>query len=142
MGTGEDRLSEGRRQQLLDRIGRQSATIGTNVPESVTIGGTDLNLREFVAETGAMEFVPPEHRQRVREVRATLSHERSALKARLENDPLTVEEATRIADTIVGLDRAIAALDDLRTPDREIEARERSLEDSRAWLSLINQILD
>lgn len=141
MGDAGDPLSDERREELLERVRRRSSTVGTRIPESVTINGTELNLREFVLETRSQEVVPSEQREKVQDVRATLKRERTGLIDRLEHDPLTEEEATRLADTIVGIDRANAALTDLRPADTQPTEQERDVEKERSWVNFLDKIL-
>ena len=135
----DDELDDDRRAALLDRIQHQSATIGTRIPERVTVDGTELALREFVVRTKGLDAVPSEERDRVRSVRSTLRQERERRRRRLESDPLTVGEAEQLADSIVGLDRAIAALKHLRQPPTT-ERREDAVERDRQWIDFLKQI--
>jgi predicted Rdx family selenoprotein len=134
-------VSAERREELLDRIARRGSTIGQRIPEAVTIEGQEIALRSFVWETKKQGVVPPDKRESVQRVRATLNCERDRLKERLRDDPLTTEEAESIADTIVGLDRAITALKSLREPDLQKHAHEEYIESNKRWMNFINQLL-
>ena len=110
-------LTDERREELLERIQRGGATIGQSIPESVEILGSEMNLKEFVWETKKQGVVPPDQHDRVREVRANLTKERNKLKDRLKDESLTRAEGEQLAETIIGLDRALAALKSLRDAD-------------------------
>lgn len=141
--TGDDEpLSDRRRQELLERVQRKSATVGQQLPESVEIQGTEMNLKEFVWETKRQGTVPPELRDRVREVRAKLTTERKERKQRLESAELTEREGKALAQSIVGIDRAISALQNLQEPDIADSARQANVESSRRWVSFLDTILD
>lgn len=142
MSTDDQALSEEHREELLDSIQRGGATVGESIPESVEIDGTEMNLREFVWETKKQGTVPPDQRDRVREVRSSLKREREQRKDRLAGEPLTVADAEQLADSIVGLDRAIAALKSLRAADFASESREQRLEDNRRWVDFLDNILE
>lgn len=73
MENNEQPLGDEQRADLLNRIHRKGSVIGTQLPKSMWIEDTELNLREFVVRTRNQEFVPPDQRDRVRRVRATLS---------------------------------------------------------------------
>lgn len=137
----DDVIAEERREELLQRIAKRGATIGERIPEEVTIDGQPLALRSFVWETKKQGVVPPEKRENVREVRAKLEHERDRLRERLREEPLTEETAEEVADTIVGIDRAIGALSNLREPDFGQQSHEAYIESNRRWLNLIDQLL-
>lgn len=139
--TDDEVVSEQRRSELLDRISRRGATIGEQIPEEVTIDDQTIALRSFVWETKKQGVVPPEKRENVREVRATLNRERDRLKERLRSEDLSPEEAEELAEAIVGIDRAISALKSLREPDLKQHTHEEYVESNRRWVSFIDQLL-
>ena len=134
-------VSEKRRSELLDRISKRGATIGEKIPEEVTIDGQTIPLRSFVWETKKQGVVPPEKRESVREVRSTLNQERTRLKERLRNEDLSPQAAEELADTIVGIDRAISALKNLREPDLQQHTHQEYVESNRRWMNFIDQLL-
>lgn len=140
--SGDDTISDRRRDELLERVQRKSATVGQRLPESVEIQGTEMNLKEFVWETKQQGNVPPELRDRVRKVRAKLNAERTDRKQRLESAELTEAEAEELAQSIVGIDRAISALQNLHEPDLADSARQQEIESNRRWVSFLDNILD
>lgn len=133
-------VSDDRRRALLERISKRGSTIGERIPETVTIDDHEIALRSFVWETKKQGVVPPEQRDDVQRVRATLKRERDRLKDRLENDPLSPTDAESVADTIVGIDRAIAALKSLREPDLQQHAHEEYVASNKRWVNFINQL--
>lgn len=139
---GDDEIERHRREELLARISRRSATVGQRIPDSVDIDGTEMNLKEFVWETKRQGSVPPALRDRVQEVRRKLTAERSERKERLEQAPLTTAEAEDLADSIVGIDRALAALRNLDEPDLAEESQRQDVENDRRWVSFLDTILD
>lgn len=46
------------RRDLLERANRQSATIGQDLPETITVGDDDLPLEEFLIEARKVEGIP------------------------------------------------------------------------------------
>ncbi|CCQ34889.1 hypothetical protein HLRTI_002784 [Halorhabdus tiamatea SARL4B] len=138
----DEPLSDRRREELLERVQRKSATVGQQLPQAVEIQGTEMNLKEFVWETKRQGTVPPELRDRVRKVRAKLTAERKERKQRLESADLTAKEAEDLAQSIVGIDRAISALKNLHEPNLADSARQADVESSRRWVSFLDSILD
>ncbi|QGN07014.1 hypothetical protein Hrd1104_06705 [Halorhabdus sp. CBA1104] len=138
----ESQLDDRRREELLERVTRKSATVGQQIPTAVQIQGTEMNLKEFVWETKRQGTVPPELRDRVREVRRKLTAERAARKERLESATLTESEAEALADSIVGIDRALAALQNLHEPDLAERARKQDVQSNRRWVSFLDTILE
>ena len=142
MGSDDQPLPEERREELLERIQRGGATIGQTIPESVEILGTEMNLNEFVWETKKQGVVPPEERERVRKVRSNLKCEREQRKDRLEAESLTRREGEELAEAIIGLDRALAALKSLHEPDYGDASRKQEIEDDRRWVNFLDNILE
>lgn len=133
-------VSEERREELLERISKRGSTIGERIPEKVTVDGEEIALRSFVWETKKQGVVPPEQRESVQRVRATLKRERDRLTDCLKNDPLSTEEAESVAGTIVGVDRAISALKSLREPDLQQHSHDEYVASNRRWVNFINQL--
>jgi hypothetical protein len=141
--TGDgDALTDRRREELLERVTRKTATVGQRIPTAVDIQGTEMNLKEFVWETKRQGTVPPELRDRVREVRQNLTTERNERKERLESAELTESEAETLAESIVGIDRALAALQNLQEPDLAESARKQEIENNRRWVNFLDNILE
>lgn len=135
-----EQLDKDEREALLRRVDSGTATVGMQVPASVTVDDTDFALREFVVETRRQSTLTPEERERVRTVRERLDAERDRRRDRLAEADLSVDEARALADVIAGLDRAIAALSDLRDRSLEADVHERSIQSHRSWLDFLDQL--
>lgn len=135
-------MDEETRQELLDRVNSQSATVGARLPETITVGGNELHLPEFLIETRKVEGVPPDARETVNEALVSLRNERKQLIERLKTEDLDVEAAEELAETIVGIDRAVNALENLRRPTFGEEARSASLDDHKRWKNFLDTIKD
>ncbi|MDZ7849706.1 MAG: DUF5788 family protein [Halodesulfurarchaeum sp.] len=136
----ESELSSDRRVELLDRIRRRTATIGQQIPETVTIDGEPFDLRAFVVETKSQGGIPPDKRESVRAVRKTLRQDRERRRERLASDSLT--EAEALARTILGLDRALTALGNLAETDLETRSHEEYVDGTRRWVNFVDQLTD
>jgi len=128
------------REKLLARVSRQGATIGASLPETVTVGGEELSLAEFVIETRKVPGVPPEHRELLADAKKTLRNERTRRLERLESDPLDRETAETLADEIIGLDRALHALENIRKPDYGETARTAAIDDHKRWAKFLDTL--
>lgn len=138
----DERIDADRRRELLDRIARQTATIGQQIPEQITVDGEPFDLRAFVVETKSQGGIPPERREAVRDVRQTLKAERERRRKRLESAPLAAAEAEDLVDVILGLDRAISALGNLAETDLAAESHEASLNGTRRWVEFVDQLTE
>lgn len=134
-------MKEHERKQLLERVEREGATIGISIPETVEIDGESLDLRTFVVETKRREVVPPDQRERVEAVKRSLRHERTERKQRLESAAISRAAGEDIVEEIVGLDRALHALENLDSGDIEAERTAKATADQKRWLQFLKKAL-
>ena len=134
-------VKEYERKQLLERIGRDGATVGASVPETIDLQDEPFDLASFVFETKRLEEVPPEHRERVEAVKKRLRKARSERKRRLEHDDIDRAAGEDLVDEIVGIDRALNALESLGVTDLEREAQAAETADQKRWLSFLKKAL-
>ncbi|TKX42312.1 hypothetical protein EXE41_17365 [Halorubrum sp. SD690R] len=146
-------MDEAEREAILDRVTSQSATVGASVPDEVTIDGTAVDLSEFIVETRAVDTVPPEVERKVSSVKSTLRAERERRMARLRGEgaetnagdtpddpPLDRETAELLADEVVGIDRALNALETIRHPDFADAHRSATLDGHERWLAFVDEV--
>ncbi|WP_227354863.1 DUF5788 family protein [Haladaptatus salinisoli] len=129
------------RKQLLERVDREGATIGATIPEAITVQGEDINLREFVFEIKRRETIPPGERDRVDRAKSNLRRERLQRRQRLENEDISREEGERLVESIIGIDRALNALESLGPTDLEAEERAKETADKKRWMSFLKKAL-
>lgn len=128
------------RQALLDRIERDSATVGVAIPERLDLRGETVALRERIL---ALQQTTPlsstEERER-EELLVALRRKRTALVERLETEEMDRSAGEDLVDRIVGIDRARAALRAAgEETDIEEEIRKRHVADMERWQSFIKQ---
>ncbi|MFC7155604.1 DUF5788 family protein [Halomarina halobia] len=134
-------MEEFERKQLLERIDREGATVGASIPETVTVQGEEVNLREFVFEIKRRDRVPPGERERVDRAKRNLRRERLQRRQRIERGEVGYEEGRALAESIVGIDRALEALQSLGPANIEAEARAKEAADQKRWMSFLKQVL-
>ncbi|WP_126664071.1 DUF5788 family protein [Haloterrigena salifodinae] len=133
-------MNAAERRDLIERVNRQSATIGQELPETITVGDDDLPLEEFLIETRKVEGIPDDAKPLVQETERELAAERKRLVERLESAPIDREEGEELVETIVGIDRARNALKSLRRERFGAEARSATLDDHERWLEFVDAI--
>jgi len=141
LAAGLSAVKEYERKQLLDRVDREGATVGTDIPERITVQGEEVELQEFVFEVKRRETVPPGERERVDRAKRNLRRERLRRKQRLEEEELSYEEGERLANSIIGIDRALNALENLGPTDLEAEAEAQRRQETQRWLNFLDQAL-
>ena len=134
-------VKEYERKQLLERIGREGATVGATIPDRIDVQGEPVNLREFVFETKRRDTVPQGERERVERAKKNLRRERRERKEQIEAGDVSREEGERLAEAIIGIDRALNALESLGPTNLEAEIRAQQTADKKRWMNFLKQAL-
>ena len=134
-------MREYRRKQLLERIGRDGATVGQSIPERIEIRGEEVDLREFVFEIRRRETIPSGERDRVERAKRNLRRERREREQRIEAGEISYEEGERLAEAIIGIDRVLTELESLGPVDVEREAEANETADRKRWLQFLQKAL-
>jgi hypothetical protein len=134
-------VQEYQRKQLLERIDRESSTLGVEIPDRIEVQGEAVELQEFVFEVKRRESVPPGERDRVEQAKRNLRRERLDRKSRIEDGEISFEEGEQEADAIIGIDRALEALESLGTESVEAEAERQEAADQKRWMDFLQQAL-
>ena len=129
------------RKQLLERVEREGSTIGVQIPEEITVQGEPIALQEFVFEIKRRETVPAGERERVEQAKRNLRKERLERLERLEEGDITREEGERLANAIIGIDRALEGLQQLGPVNLEKEIEAQELADRKRWTRFMRQAL-
>ena len=137
-------MQEYEREILLERIGRESATVGASIPDRIDVQGEEVDLQEFVFEIKRRDTIPDGERERVERAKKNLRREPLQRKQRIEgetDEELAFTEGEQLAEDIVGIDRALAALESLRPTDIEGERERQETADTKRWLNFLKQAL-
>ncbi|WP_178916321.1 DUF5788 family protein [Natronomonas gomsonensis] len=134
-------MQEYERKQLLERIGRESATLGVDIPERIDVQGEEVELQSFVFEIKRLDSVPPGERDRVEQAKRNLRRERLERKDRIEEGEISFESGEELADAIIGIDRALEALENLNAGSVEAEAKRQEAADTKRWMDFLKQAM-
>jgi hypothetical protein len=134
-------VKEFERKQLLERVNRESATVGVDIPDVVDVQGEEVELRDFVFEIKRRDTIPEGERERVETAKRNLRRERLQRLQRIEDNEVSYEEGERLVESIVGIDRALNALEQLRPANLEQEAKLQEAQDQKRWMSFLKQAL-
>lgn len=130
-------MNERERARLLDRVHQTSGTIGRSMPETITLDGETVPLREFYMEVSGREELPEEDRESVEEVLSYLRRERSVRIKRIRNREVDYETGKEMVPEIRDLDRAINAFESLGDPSYEEQVRREKVESARELVELM-----
>lgn len=134
-------MQEYERKQLLERVGREGSTLGVDIPERIEIQGEEVRLREFVFEIKRRETVPSGERDRVERAKRNLRRERLERKELIEDGEIGFEQGERIASAIIGIDRALEALESLGPESVSEEAERQEAADTKRWMDFLKKAL-
>jgi hypothetical protein len=142
-------VKEYERKRLLERVDREGAIVGADIPDRIDLYAHEadrepepLDLRAFVFEVRKLDRVPPDRRAEAEDLKKRLRRERLQRRQLIEDGAITREEGDRLVEEIVGLDRALNALERVGTEtDLEAEAERQDLADKRRWRSFLNKAL-
>lgn len=130
------------RKQLLERVEREAATVGADIPDEIDVQGETLDLQTFVFEIKRRDTIPEGERERVDEAKKNLRRERLQRYQRIENEAdLSYETGEHLARSIIGIDRALNALEQLRPVDLEGEAQRQETIDQKRWMNFLKKAL-
>ena len=131
------------RKQLLERIERESATIGVEIPDEIEVQGEEIDLHSFVFEIKRRDTIPAGERERVDTAKRNLRRERLQRKQRIEDDDaeITWAEGDELANSIIGIDRALDALEQLGPANLEQEEQAQKAADKKRWMKFLQKAL-
>jgi hypothetical protein len=134
-------VREFERKRLLERIEREGATVGAAIPDSITVQGEEIELQSFVFEIKRRDTIPPGERERVEQAKTNLRRERLQRKQRIENGEVSYEEGQTLADAVIGIDRALNALEQLGPANLEAEQQAQQTADQKRWMKFLRKAL-
>ncbi|MDG5777011.1 DUF5788 family protein [Haloarculaceae archaeon H-GB2-1] len=134
-------MKEFERKRLLERIDREGATVGASIPERIEVQGESVDLQEFVFEIKRRDTVPAGEREKVERAKKNLRRERLQRKQRIEAGEVSVAEGEELANAIIGIDRALNALENLGPTDLEAETQAQEAADRKRWMTFLRKAL-
>ncbi|WP_460562113.1 DUF5788 family protein [Halorubrum pallidum] len=134
-------MKEYERKGLLERVNREAATVGAEIPEEIEVQGEPIELRSFVFEIKRRDSVPQGERDRVERAKRNLRRERLERLEPIEENEVSYDEGEALAASIIGIDRALDALEGLDAPDPETEAKRQETADRKRWMSFLKKAL-
>jgi hypothetical protein len=134
-------MKEYERKLLLERIDREGATVGASIPDRIDLQGTEVDLREFVFEIKRRDTVPEGEREKVEQAKRNLRREKIERRELIEGNEVTFEEGENLAEAIIGIDRALEALQSLGSANIEGEIRAKEAADQKRWMGFLKKVL-
>jgi hypothetical protein len=132
-------MDERQRDELLAEATGTSSTIGASIPESVTLDGESVPLREFYFEVSGEDDLGAEQRERVEEVLSYLRRRRLDLVQQIRRREVDYETGRSYVEEVRDLDRAINALESLEDPDYAEQLRQEKIESARELVDMMRE---
>lgn len=133
-------MKEHQRDELLERIHRSSTTVGGSIPESVTLDGETVPLREFYFRVSSREELQPNDEERIQEILTYLRRERLRLVQLVQNDEVDFESGKELVPKISALERSINAFESLEDPSLEEQLRQEKIKSARDLVDLMRTV--
>ncbi len=128
------------REALLERVERESATVGASIPERLRLEGETVRLRTRILSLQRRDSLDPSAEEERERLLVALRGKRRELLDRLEQDPLDREDGEELAGRIIEIDRARSALRDAgEDTEIEEEIREQRVQDAERWRSFVKR---
>ena len=134
-------MKEFERKQLLERLDREGATVGASIPDRIEVQGEDVDLQSFVFEIKRRDTIPKGERERVETAKKNLRRERLQRRQRIEDGEISFEEGEQLVQDVVGIDRALNALEQLGPANLEREAQTQEMADRKRWMKFLKKAL-
>ncbi len=134
-------MQEHDRKRLLERVQREGATVGADIPERIEVAGESFPLKEFVFEVKRLEDIPADTREEVASLKRQLRRERRTRKQELEDADIPRSRGEELVEAIVGIDRALNTLESLGPTDLEAEIAAKEAADTKRWVSFLEEVL-
>lgn len=129
------------RKRLLERIDRAGATVGATIPEEIDLDGESFPLQSFVFETKRLDAIDRDRRETVDQVKRRLRRARNRRLERIEEGTISGDTGERIAEEIIGIDRALNELESLESTDLEAAVQAQETADRKRWLTFLDRAL-
>jgi hypothetical protein len=134
-------MKEYERKLLIERIEREGATVGASIPEQIEVQGTEVDLQQFVFEIKRRETIPEGERETVDQAKKNLRREKIERRERIENEEVTFEKGEELVESIIGIDRALEALQSLGPANIEGELQATEAADQKRWMGFLKKVL-
>jgi hypothetical protein len=126
-------MKDYQREALLDRVDRDSVSVGTRIPETLELEDNEFALSEYVFEARAGNA------DDIKEKKKLLRRKRLDLLDEIKEGDITYEEGERIVEDIAGIDRALNVLQGTGE-GIEAEARAKEKADEKRWLDFLGKV--
>ena len=134
-------MKEFERKQLLERLDREGATVGAAIPDRIEVQGEDVDLQSFVFEIKRRDTIPRGERERVETAKKNLRRERLQRRQQIEEGEISYDEGEQLVQDVVGIDRALNALEQLGPANLEQEAQTQEMADRKRWMKFLKKAL-
>lgn len=130
------------REILMSKVDKDSATVGIEIPDSMTVQGREIPLHTIVFDICSTEKVPEKYDMSVDEIKVMLRRERNNLINEIENDDdITRKKGKKNVNKINRISRALSFIKDAdRDIDIETEIKKSEAQSTKRWRMFLDKI--
>ena len=133
-------MKEFQREALLDRVNRDGATVGVDLPDTVEIAGNAVPVRDQVMALQQKESLSPTAEAQHESLTISLRRAKRNRLQTVRTESITYEEGEAIAAEVIRIDRALESLRGVgNSTDIEAEMKEQSIADAARWRHFVKR---
>ena len=136
------KISEEDRRKLIDKLNKPFSIVGKDIPDQIYIDGKNLDLNNIVLDLIKRKNQSEEDIKITLNLKKMLFLKQKEDETDLENSDLTEGEANILYEEILGIKRAILALEDVGKKDNEDLKnfyRTNEVEDIKRWVKYLKK---
>lgn len=131
-------MEESEKEELIEKIEKESSTVGHRIPDSIVIQGEKIQLQDFIFEISNNQTVQED--EEIQNLKQELRQERNKLVDKIKQENISRSEGERIAELVIGIDRALNALESLDEPDISTQIKRKEAMDTKRWREFVRKV--
>lgn len=134
-------MDESERDILLNKIDRDSLTVGSFIPETMEVREESVDLNELVFEVCSDGRIPDQYNLDLNDFKVVLRREMNDCTDEIEKGEITYQRGLELVEKVGQIQRALNVLEDPEEDtDLEKKSKLSSAEDTKRWREFVSKI--
>ena len=135
-------ISEKDKKELIEKLNKPFSLIGKEIPDKMSINGEELELSNIVLNLIRKRVLSEEEIKIVHDLKKILLKKELDDEKNLKDSNLTEEEAKNLYEGILGIKRAILALEGAGKEKKNLKNTYKSddVEDMKRWIEFLKKV--
>ncbi|MDY6964787.1 MAG: DUF5788 family protein [Halobacteriota archaeon] len=135
-------ISEKDKKDLIEKLSKPSSLVGKDIPDEIFLDDEKLELSGIVLDLIKKEVVSDYDLKFARELKRKLLKKQADEETYLKDSDLTEEEANILYEEILGIKRAILALEGVGKEAKDLKNVYQSddIEDMKRWIKFLKKV--